>query len=449
MLRKLRIILAVIFFTGITLLLIGIRHEWFGWMAKLQFLPACLALNSLTMAAVFVLTLLMGRIYCSVICPLGVFQDGVIWIRRQLGKLTKKRVTKRFRYSQPGKWIKYGVLTVFILSLIIGIQPLVALIEPYSTYGRMVSSICHPQWPVYLIGAVSLIGIGACAWLWGRAWCNDICPVGTILGLISKHSVLKPRMIGDGCNHCGRCERGCKASCIDAEHQSIDYSRCIDCFDCIIRCKQNVIQFGRGPQKKPVSISRRNALKSIGVLAGISAISKVEAAATQASSQEKTAKRITPPGSGSMQNFYSKCTACQLCIDSCPNHVLVPSGDLEHFMQPTMTFESGFCRPECNVCSTVCPTGAIKPLKEFEKMDIQIGNASIDHDKCLKWSGKAHCEGCLIHCPSGAIRMLKPNDGSKPMPYVIESRCIGCGACESLCPAKAIHVEGYKDHIRK
>ena len=119
MLRKIRITLASIFFIGVTLLFLdftGTLHVWLGWMAKVQFLPAVLAMNFAVVAALVLLTLLFGRAYCSVICPLGVMQDVISWIH---GK-TKKKNRFRFTYSPAKKWLRYSVLAAFVVALVLG-----------------------------------------------------------------------------------------------------------------------------------------------------------------------------------------------------------------------------------------------------------------------------------------------------------------------------------------
>ena len=142
MLRTIRLTAAIVCFTLITLLFLdftGTLHTWFGWLAKIQFLPAVLALNIGVVLFLIVLTLLFGRIYCSVICPLGVFQDAVSWF-------SGKQKKNRFRYSPALKWLRYGVLAVFILALVAGLNAFVVLLAPYSAYGRMVSSLLAPVW---------------------------------------------------------------------------------------------------------------------------------------------------------------------------------------------------------------------------------------------------------------------------------------------------------------
>ena len=161
---------------------------------------------------------------------------------------------------------------------------------------------------------------------------------------------------------------------------------------------------------------------------------------------------LTPPGSLSARHFQQYCTGCQLCVAQCPNQVLRPSTGLLTLMQPTMSYERGYCRPECTRCIDVCPTDAIRPIKAEEKSSIQIGHAVWVKKNCVVITDGVECGHCARMCPVGAITMvnLDPEDELSPkVPAVNESRCIGCGACENLCPARpfsAIYVEGHEAH---
>ena len=161
---------------------------------------------------------------------------------------------------------------------------------------------------------------------------------------------------------------------------------------------------------------------------------------------------ITPPGSLSAKNLASHCTGCQLCVAQCPNGVLRPSTGLMTLMQPVMSYEHGYCRPECNRCSEVCPTGAIRPITTEEKSSTQVGHAVWIKKNCLPVSEGVDCGNCERHCPTGAIQMvpLDPEDElGAYVPAINEAKCIGCGACENLCPARpfsAIYVEGHEVH---
>jgi ferredoxin len=161
---------------------------------------------------------------------------------------------------------------------------------------------------------------------------------------------------------------------------------------------------------------------------------------------------LTPPGSLSASNIATRCTGCQLCVSECPNNVLRPSTDLLHLMQPVMSYERGYCRPECTRCSDVCPAGAIKPLDNIEKSSVQIGHAVWIKKNCVVLTDEVECGNCARHCPAGAIEMVPsdPEDENSPqVPAVNENACIGCGACEYVCPSRpfsAIYVEGHEVH---
>ncbi|MBO7114693.1 MAG: 4Fe-4S dicluster domain-containing protein [Bacteroidaceae bacterium] len=467
MLKKIRIVLAALFLIGITLLFVGVGHSCWGWMAKLQFLPSLLALNFAVIIGIVLFTLLFGRIYCSVICPMGVFQDLVIWIRRKSEKLFKKKKSHKFKFVSEHKWVRYGVLVLSIVSIFVSGQMLIALIAPYSAYGRMVQSIVATAsgsvtLPLLITGLLTLVIICAFAWMWGREYCNTICPVGTLLSLGSRFSMFRVQIDESKCINCGKCGRGCKAGCIDTKNHKIDYSRCVDCFDCIDTCQEGAIQFKTVCKSRSCAVKadesvdegRRAFLVTGAVLAATAAAHAQDhmhggfAEVIDKKSPERS-ERLVPFGAGSVKNFYDHCTACQLCVSACKNGVLRPSSDLEHFMQPVMSYEKGYCRPECTACSQVCPAGAIKPVTVEQKQTIRIGVAKVNLELCLPAQGKDSCGNCGYHCPSGAIRMVRQPGSRMQIPTVSEDRCIGCGACENLCPSRpisAITVNGLSIH---
>lgn len=499
MLRKIRQTLAVLFFTAITLLFLdftGTVHWWLGWMAKIQFLPAVLALNVGVILLLVVLTFLFGRIYCSVICPLGVMQDIVSRISG-----TRKKKKFRFSYSPEKKVLRYGVLVVFVLAIVAGIGSLVALLAPYSSYGRIVQNLFAPIYqggnnglaylaeradsyafyetevwmrslPTFVIAAITFIIIAVLAWRNGRTYCNTICPVGTVLGFLSRFSLMKPVIDTEKCKNCSLCTRKCKAACIDYSNHRIDYSRCVACMDCIDVCKHGAIRYRmcskkkaaslserpQNPDQKQIDAARRSFLSATALIVGTATLKaqekKVDGGLAVIEDKKipdrKTA--IVPPGAQSARNFAQHCTACQLCVSVCPNSVLRPSTDLMKLMQPEMSYERGYCRPECNKCASVCPTGAISPLTIADKSAIQIGHAVWVRKNCIPLTDGVECGNCARHCPTGAIQMVvsdATNPDSPQIPVVDTERCIGCGACENLCPARpfsAIYVEGHEAH---
>jgi len=162
------------------------------------------------------------------------------------------------------------------------------------------------------------------------------------------------------------------------------------------------------------------------------------------------ARPIAPPGADDVRHFRARCTGCQLCVSACPNQVLRPSGGASAFMQPHLSYERGYCRPECVKCSEVCPTGAIRPISTAEKSATQIGIAVWDGELCIVNTDKAPCDLCARKCPAAAITMIPKmeNDPSK-IPMIDTARCTGCGACEQFCPTRpysAIHIDGVETH---
>ena len=482
----------------------GTLHGYLSWMAKIQLLPAILATNLIIVVALLVITLLMGRIYCSVICPLGIYQDVVAWLS---GKLFSKgrRKYKHIEHPHIHNVIRGSVFALFIILMVCGMVGVASLIAPYSSFVRMVQTLLQPLYimannvlagiaeqvdsyafyevdvwmrsgTVFVITLLTWLIISFMAARWGRLYCNSICPVGSLLGVLSRFSWLKPRVKDDKCIHCGLCERGCKAQAIKVtrEGTTIDYTRCVDCFDCLDACKHGALKFC--PRPHPISPKGREKASDsspLGRLEGgrssrrtflLSALSAGAGAALAQTGKKvdggyaviedkvipERQTPILPPGARSAHIFAQHCTACQLSVSECPNNVLRPSTDLMHFMQPVMSYERGYCREECHRCSEVCPTGALKLADAAEKVCTKIGQAHWVKKNCIPVTDGVECGNCARHCPTGAIEMIpldEEDDESPYVPMVNEARCIGCGACENLCPARplsAIIVEGVE-----
>lgn len=491
MLKKIRVVLAILVWLGITLLFVdftGVAHAWLGWMAKIQFLPALLALNAGVVIALVAFTLLFGRVYCSVICPLGIMQDGFAWI----GKRAKKN---RYRYSPARNILRYGMLALFVMALLAGIGSFVALLAPYSAYGRIAQNLLAPLWgwgnnllaawaehaesytfyrtevwmragSTFAVAVITLVVLAILSYRNGRTWCNTVCPVGTVLGFLSRFSLFRPVMDTSKCNGCGLCGRNCKSACIDTKNHTIDLSRCVACMDCVEKCHQGAISYTyrrtnqvvSSPDAKKTDRGRRSFLSATAVVAAATALKAeektVDGGLAEILDKQKPERktRIVPPGAVSLRNMAQHCTACQLCVAACPNGVLRPSTDLRTMMQPEASYERGYCRPECTKCSEVCPAGAIKPIALEDKSSVQIGHAVWISKNCVPLTDGVECGNCERHCPVGAIQMVPSNpddDHSVKVPVVNEERCIGCGACENLCPARpfsAIYVEGHEVH---
>jgi len=521
-LRLIRIVLAVLVFTPILLFFC----DFAGWMPKqmhgllhVQVVPAILTESIAILVGLFLLTILFGRIYCSVICPLGILQDIIAWFTRRGKKKNKKR--RWYKYAKPQTILRYSLLGICALFLIFGITTPVLYLDPYSNFGRIAVNLFRPvvmegnnllNWialkfhiyhlyyvTIYTVTAWSLafaalvlLIVGIMALLRGRLFCNTICPVGTLLGLFSRFSLFRIELDEAQCNSCGLCAHACKSQCINSKEKSVDYSRCVTCFNCLDRCKSGGVNyrfaFSRSSQSviaeekispkvtvrtNEIGITRRSFLVTSTAIAATlpilpawakpeNAIDSVEQTSNTPPFRWRNRFRkwfradednlpVTPPGSIGLKHFEKHCTACHLCITHCPQQILKPAGfnyGINYAFKPHMVFyEMAYCNYECTVCTEVCPTGAIHKLTKEEKKVTQVGIAHFMRGRCIVRTEGTSCGACSEHCPTQAVRM-EPFRDDLTIPHVYDELCIGCGGCESICPAqpKAIIVFANEVH---
>lgn len=498
MLKKIRVTLSVVLFSLITLYFLDFRDflpQSFNFLADIQFIPALLGLNIVVLASLLLLTLIFGRVYCSSICPMGIYQDIAAW-------LSKKYIRKKkYTYSKAKSILRWSVLGATVVAYIFGFAFLVGLLDPYGAYGRMVTHLLRPAYlagnnllatiftsfdnytfykvSIYSLSlfssAIALITLGVIgylAWRNGRTYCNTICPVGTTLGFLSKYSLFKIQFVDEKCNLCGLCTMKCKASCIDSKNKQIDYSRCVTCFNCIESCNRNALKYRlalpwkkkpaatqpaysyvkeekSGKEVKSVDASRRRFL-SASLVTGLAVGNLIAQEVSQSVLPKRELKRqtpIAPPGAISFDHLREKCISCHLCVSKCPSHVIKPAFleyGLGGIMQPKLYFDHGFCNYDCTICGEVCPTGAIQPLTIEEKNHTQMGQVQFILENCIVYYDETSCGACSEHCPTQAVHMV-PYKGVLTIPEIDQNICVGCGACEHACPAipfKAIYVEG-------
>lgn len=478
--RRIVASVVLLFFVGIFIDIRSVIPEKFiEFFTDLQLVPTILwsirkeVLIPVGLIGFILLTILTGRSYCSVLCPLGILQDIMARLR--------KRINKKHRYvfRRSMNAVRYSILAAVTIVFFSGSAFLLNWFDPYSIFGRTITYLVQPfviwgnnllagllnqfdnytlytievaniHWPVILWVSSYLIILALFAIKWGRLYCNTICPVGTFLGVISRHSIFKIRITGSNCTKCGKCERECKAECIDSKNMQIDYSRCVACFNCISTCKQQAITFSaKSPNPCKVDTGKRQFISraATGSVLLTAAVNKTKH--TQTNLQPLNRKsHASPPGSQSHNYFNSTCTGCSLCVSECPTNVLQPSF-LEYgitgIMQPYMDFKNGLCEFECIRCGEVCPTEAIVKLTHEQKKQIQIGVAHFIKRNCIVETDGTDCGACSEHCPTKAVNMIPY--GNLLLPKVNQAICIGCGACEYACPVepfKAIFVEGHE-----
>ena len=495
-LKTLRVGVALVFFTLTVLVFLDLHNRVAPPIAYgvlyLQFVPSLLqyfhtaAPGAAGCIVIVVLTVLFGRVYCSTICPLGTLQDIVGFAA------TRGRKRRSFRFSAPLNALRYAILSLTVLLLLAGSGLLLNLLDPFSSFGRIVANLFRPatllannvaallleqvgiyalprvQWAAFAAASagLSMATLLLVAWLAatrGRLYCNTICPAGTLLGLLAGISWLRIGIDQDACTGCRSCEDVCKAGCIDSRWKTVDSSRCVGCCNCLAVCRKDALRFENRwrrpvPAAQPDRERREFLLNSGALLLGLTGVpepARVIIQSKPTTIPERVTSPTSPPGSGSIAHFTATCTACHLCVSACPSRVLVPSlfeFGLEGMMQPRMNFHSGHCNYDCTICMDICPSGAILPLGVERKRLTQLGVARFIKENCVVFTDNTACGACSEHCPTKAVDMVPyPNPANKPLkiPEMKPDFCIGCGGCEHACPTrpyKAICVDGNPVH---
>jgi len=443
---------------------VGILFPGLSVLTDLQIVPALLSGGVAVFVMLLGLTLVFGRVYCSVLCPLGLLQDAIC-------RFWKKR---RFKFSRPNTGLRIIMFQIFVIGFMSGIPLVLGVLEPYSAFGRIAANVAmllrqaagllpggcsSPLWPkgeaplatsLLLLIIICIMTLRA-----GRAWCNTLCPVGGVLGFLSRFSLFQIRINQEKCVKCGLCGSSCKASCIDTKEGALDSSRCVACFNCIDQCRHKAITYLPIWKRQETEVitrpsdGKRNFMM---VALGLSVLSIFDRSTSGRTDSllSNTFNVITPPGSGSLSHFQQNCTGCQLCVSACPNHVLISSDKGFGMLQPSVSYKYGHCKMDCVACSNVCPTGAIGMIRQEERKTIQVGTAIVDWERCLVNTDKKECRICSDACPTKAASLIGAPGMSKWL-AVMPEYCIGCGACEHSCPVSptaAIHVMGNIEHRR-
>jgi len=483
-LRPVRIIIALIFLAGFFLLFSDVKGNlpWltFEVLTSFQFVPSLLKFLFLpgVLTAGFILIILLtifsGRIYCSAFCPLGILQDAIAFLQRRLPFKTKRR-----KFRKALNYIRYPVLGLSVISLFFTGILAINWLDPYANFGRIASNLYQPVYiatrnllanilmtfdvysiqpfvqkvfyplPFFIALSVFLLIVSMVLYR-DRLFCNTICPVGAILGLLSKISFLKISIAKTSCTQCGNCQVACKANCINIKQMSVDESRCVSCFNCINVCEDSSIGLRKAWMQPAIEQPSHDKTKRDFLKAGLLFAGAYPLLATAEEGEEDHPRfchrgPISPPGSQSIEHLKEKCVGCQLCISVCPTKVLQPSF-LEYgftgMMLPRMANDIGFCNYDCVKCSEVCPTGAIIPLTQEEKKTTQIGKVFFNKNLCIVETDGTACGSCSEHCPTQAVYMVPYHD-NLTIPETNPDICVGCGACEYACPVENPHVAIY------
>lgn len=470
-LARIRIVISLFIFTLFLFLFCGpekISIFLSSTLLPFQFVPAFIGILTnpkiifvIGFVSIIVITLIFGRVYCSFLCPLGTLQDIFIAFSRKIGW------RKSHAFQKPRNLLRYSLLGTVIITASLGSMSLLSLFDPYSITGRMITQFLLPFFLGIYNGAVSVmkyfniylfskdtvpliftvllvngaffILILVLSLRYGRLYCNTLCPVGALLGLISRISFFKFTIDQTGCNACLSCAGVCKAGCIDTEKAAIDQSRCVTCFNCVSACPQSVISYRPSARKREGdawSPARRGVI--IGSIAAAGYVLSMYHSGFRnllRAAHASAGSPITPPGSVSLKHFTQSCSACHLCVSACPTKVITPSlweYGIGGWLQPKMDYPDSFCEYECNVCGRVCPTGAILPLSVEDKKMTQIGKVDLLKDKCVVYIHHQNCGACVEVCPTKTITFINKDNVLYP---VVDNRyCVGCGACSKACP---------------
>lgn len=382
-------------------------------------------------AAIALVTLAIGRLYCSVLCPLGLLQDLF-----SIGRKTQNRA----RYAPPFTALRYLVLGLTAALAATGLLLPLTFLLPSANAFWMANGV-HRVAP--LAGALLAWGTSFVLFLFvrwkGRTYCHAICPVGTLLSLLAGRSLFRLQMDSTKCIGCGSCERVCAGRCVDVQHRRIRTEDCILCLDCLSACPKQAISFCFARRRRASSpapapdAARRRFLIGAGALAtGATAgalLGRLTPGATAAAEEV-----VLPPGAGDADRFHKTCIGCGACIAVCPGRVLHPATTQygwRGFLQPHMDFEHGACLPDCTACMKACPVGALHLIApKQKKLSVTLYNPH----ECQAFAECKPCGQCARACPTGAIEMIAFQNTA--IPSFDETKCIGCGACRYACPMR-------------
>ncbi len=390
--------------------------------------------------AVLVLTVFMGRIFCGFICPLGTIHHMVGCIKPSLKGHRLLEANRKSKFQE----VKYFILILVIVSAVLGLN-MAGLLDPISFLFRSMALAVVPAIGEGLrslfqalansdIKILNLLSYGAevilapifgyeaqsyqTAWFMGllfflilllnrirpRFWCRYLCPLGALLGIFSKFSLLRLEKDEKACTHCGLCTKKCQGAANPEPTTIWETAECVTCFNCFALCPENALSF------KVSIIPRRNKAPDMGrraVLGGILAGVSIPFLSSLDGKKNKVSdpRLIRPPGAKPEQDFLTLCHRCGLCMKVCPTNAINPTlaeAGVAGLWTPRLIMTMGYCEYTCVLCGQVCPTGAIGRLtiKEKTEKPIRIGSAYIDRGRCLPWSGNAPCIVCEEHCPT-------------------------------------------------
>lgn len=409
-------------------------------------------------------TFFLGRFFCGWICPLGSLNHFLGNIRSESTRPKSRIASNRYKTWQTTKYLLLiaGLLaTLWRSSMVAWIDPISLLMRsaglsilPAAT-SKSYYVVYLPHYWLGIVIGVAFLALLAMNLRVTRFWCRALCPLGAMLGMASRWSILGLHKDAAICNRCSRCLIDCQGGDDPIAGAPWHKAECHLCLNCVESCPHGSLQFRFFRKETEVvgtSLSRRKALAA--VVGGLAVVPLMRAQNVLGKSRNE--RLIRPPSAQPESDFLSRCIRCGECMRVCPNDSLQPAfteAGLEGLWSPVVTPKIGYCEPSCVLCSEVCPTGAIQQLTSRQKgwdaanaeasTVVRLGTAVYDRGRCLPWAKATDCTVCVEWCPvSPKAIYVKDAEvvdaGGQPrtlkQPYVDLNRCVGCGACEFSCP---------------
>lgn len=366
------------------------------------------------------ITLVFGRIYCSMLCPLGILQELLMLLFSPLKKLLKMEQS----FEQKHYAFAYLLAAVCFGGLLGGTAIILRHFDPYSVFGN--------AFGLGIYGIVFVILLAVLVFFKKRFFCTNICPLGALLGWISRCSLLKIRINSAMCVGCAKCAQKCPTGSIDVKNGKVDNETCIKCFNCLGDCHRGALTCSlKESEDISFDIGRREFLVKGGSFLLLALAFRAGLTYTKRVGQ-KFKRALLPAGAGNVKDFANRCLNCNLCVKNCPMKIIKKANG--EFPVVHLDYGTSRCDYNCHKCSDICPSGALKHLTLAQKQRTKLGTAIINKKLCVK------CGLCVMECPR---QIISKQAGENPV--INADACIGCGACQSACPVGAIRIKPIEE----
>ncbi len=532
LLKYTRVVVSLLFLVATCFIFVDfagtLSASLFGGVTWIQFVPSLLKFLNLMgiltagFLVVLAVTLLFGRVYCSTVCPLGILQDVISRISRfHTTRIRRRRL--RYRPSRPHSLLRYTLLGVTVITFLSGSVFLLNLLDPFSVFGKIFAGLVRPVyyagnnmladllqsfgsyrlyhvetrqmtvWP--LVFPVFMLGlVGVLAFRRGRLYCNAVCPVGTLLGLVSRYAMYRIEIDESLCNRCAECSLNCKAECIDLKSNEIDFSRCVGCFNCLNVCSQQGIDYQNQWFPSERKSGRKTSTLAISGKCDVSG--ECEMPPEPLPSGKGDADGFSDPkaqwvtdGTGNAscrwprsfpmdderRDFLFRLSAYFIGFSAASRALKAKAQDTDRRDDLDVEITRPSTIPEekqfpvsppgskslqhfkdsctaCQLCVSACPTRVLQPsFLEYGFTGMMQPRLDYHASFC-----NFDCIRCTEVCPTGAILPLAMEEKHVNQIGVVKlelDNCVvkteetACGACAEHCPTQAVRMVPYQDGL--